>query len=168
MSAIVVEERIASSAVGAASVDLVIVPRPRRRGHWQPLDADVVVTILSAAGREAIVMARAAAADPDAASLPALGRVMGTPVIRLPDSESAAEWAIAVASHPDFDGHDRHHRLEVLVGAAASGRPAPALRPGVLARWATRSWRPCGRCAGGGLMGCPCGRCGVPVRGAAA
>ena len=165
MSAIVVEARIASSALGAASPDLVVVPRHRRRGHWRPLDADVVVTILSVSGPEAIVMARAAGADPDAACLPALGRIMGTPVVRLPDAEAAASWAVAVASHPDFGSHDRRHRLEVLVGAAASGRSAPALRPGVLARWATRSWHPCERCAGGGLVGCPCGRCGVPVGG---
>lgn len=167
MSAIVVEERIATSAVAGARGDLMVVPRARRRGRWRPLDADRVVDTLSAAGRDAVVMSRRAGADPGAAALGALARIMGTDVVRLPDVETEAAWAVAVAAHPDFGGCDRR-RLEVLAGAAASGRARPSLRPGVLARWASRSWRPCARCAGGGLMGCPCGRCGVLVRGAPA
>ena len=167
MSALVVEERIATSAVTGSDGDLVVVPRARRRGRWMPLDADRVVATLSALRRDAIVMTRTAAADPGAVSLGALARIMGVDVVRLPDAEAEAAWAVAVAAHPDFGGRDRR-RLEVLVGAAASGHARPSLRPGVLARWASRSWRPCARCAGGGLLGCPCGRCGVLVRGAPA
>ena len=101
-------------------------------------------------------------------ALPALAAVMGREVVRLPGDDDAAAWVVAVAGALAGEGADAARRLQVLVGATAAPalprRPVgaraarvPALRPGVLARWAGCAWRPCGRCAGGGLPGAPAG-----------
>lgn len=182
MTVLVVEQGIAQAVAGSGRAALAVVPRERRRrdDRWAPLAPDAVVEVLEAAGRDALVLARGLAADPAAASLPALARVMGHEVIRLPDHVDAAAWVLAVALAWKPGEGDVAHRLQVLVGAAGRARALPqrelggrmvripAVRPRVLARWAGCVWRPCGRCGGGGLPGAPCGRCGIAVIGAGA
>lgn len=178
---VVVEEGLAAAAGGPPADGLVVVPRPRvRRGRVRAdLDPDVVVEALDRGGPGAVVLARSASADPGARALPALASVMGREVVRLPDDGDAAAWVVAMAGGLASPGAGPARRLQVLAGAAAAPvlprRPVgagaarmPALRPGVLARWAGCVWRPCGRCAGGGLPGAPCGRCGAGLAAAAA
>jgi hypothetical protein len=173
VTGVLVEEGIAAAAGGAGRA-LTVVPRaPRRRGRGRAaLEPDAVVDALDRAGRGTIVLARSPAADPGAAVLPALAAVMGREVVRLPDDADAAAWVVALAGALAPGDGDLPRRLQVLVGAAASPvlprRPVgagavrmPAVRAGVLARWAGCVWRPCARCAGGGLPGAACGRCGA-------
>jgi hypothetical protein len=178
VTAIVVEAALASAGAAEPSEDVVVVPRLRRRRGWADLDPDDVVVALDRAGPRALVLARPAPADPGARALPALAAVMSREVVRLPDDDDAAAWVVAVAGALAGEGADAR-RLQVLVGATAAPalprRPVgggtarmPALRPGVLARWAGCAWRPCGRCAGGGLPGAPCGRCGAGLAAGAA
>jgi hypothetical protein len=171
MSALVIEASVAMSAApGGRSV--AVVSRRRRRGRWLPVEADAVVAAIDRGGSGAIVLARPPHADPGAAALVAVARLLGVPAVRLPADRAAADWVVATASHPDFAGDPLVPRLEVLVGAAAGphalprrpvdqGPAMPALRPGVLARWAGCAWAPCARCGGGGLAGADCGRCGA-------
>jgi hypothetical protein len=175
MSPAVVAEEGLAAAVGGPSLDgVVVVPRPRRprRRGWADLDPDAVVEALERAGPDAVVLARAAADDPGARALPALAAIMGREVVRLPADADAAAWVVAMAGTLGPGGVEPARSLQVLVSAAAAPalprRPVgagdarmPALRPGVLARWAACVWRPCGRCGGGGLPGAPCGRCGA-------
>jgi hypothetical protein len=180
MTSLVVEEALAQAVAGVRGGRLQVVgrdPRARRRG-WAALSPDAVVAALEAAGPAAVVLARAPSADPGARALPALARIMGRQVVRLPDDAEGAAWVVGMAAAWEpGEGLDR--RLQVLVGAAGGvptlprrgvGQSArmPAVRPGVLARWAGCVWRPCGRCAGGGLPGAPCGCCGAGVTGAGA
>jgi hypothetical protein len=177
---LVVEDGLAAAA-GPRPDAVVVIRRPwRRRGGGRvELDPEAVVEALHRAGPDAVVLARPAAADPGARSLPALAAVMGREVVRLPEDVDAAAWVVAVAGGLVPLGAEAARRLQVLVGAATAAalprRPVgagtarmPALRPRVLARWAGCAWRPCGRCAGGGLPGAPCGRCGAGLAAAAA
>jgi hypothetical protein len=182
MTTLVAEESVARMVAGPRADALVVVPRVRaRRGRgWQGLDADRVVDALVAAGPRAVVLARGLDADPGGGVLPALGRVMGHRIVRLPGDPSEAAWTIAVAVHPGFAGESTVRRLEALAGVASTGGalprrtigagPAavPALRPAVLGKWAACAWRACLRCAGGGVAGGVCGRCGAPIAGAEA
>ncbi len=167
---LVVEAGLAAAVAGAPGPDLVAVPRPgrRRRGASAALDPEDVVTALDLAGPDAVVLARPAADDPGAAALPALAAVMGREVVRLPGGADAAAWVVAVAGAMPADTGGAPRRLQVLAGVAAAATRMPALRPGVLARWAGCVWRPCPRCAGGGLPGAPCGRCGAGLAAAGA
>jgi hypothetical protein len=176
---VVVEEGLAAAVGGPPADGVVVVPRPRgrRRGVRADLDPDAVVEALDRAGPGAVVLARSVSADPGGRALPALAAVMGREVVRLPDEGEAAAWVVAMAGGLASPGAHPARRLQVLAGAAAAPvlprRPVgaarmPALRPGVLARWAGCVWRPCGRCAGGGLPGAPCGRCGAGLAAAAA
>jgi hypothetical protein len=174
----VVVERSLAPAASAQGRPIVIVPRARRRGRWSAIEADAAVDAIDRAGPEAIVLARPAAADTGAARLMEVARLLAVPVVRLPAEEAAAAWVIATATHRQFEGEALVRRLQVLVGVAAgrarlpsrpvdAGPAMPALRPGVLARWAGCVWRPCALCPGGGLTGAACGRCGSPLRVAA-
>ncbi len=102
---------------------------------------------------------------------------MGHQVVRLPDDPLEAAWTIGVAMHRDFHGDHLVRRLESLAGIAgeggalprrsigAGGSAVPALRPGVLSKWAACAWRECGRCrGGGGAAAGRCGRCGAAIR----
>jgi len=171
MRALVVEAGLAVVVAGPGR-SVVTVPRRRRRGGWCAVEGDAVVAAIDSAGADAVVLARAPGDDPGATCLPALARLLGVPAVRLPADTLLAGWVLAVAAHPQFGDADLVRRLEVLVGAATAvglprrsvgdGPRVPALRPRVLARWAGCVWRPCARCAGGGLMGAACGRCGAP------
>ncbi len=178
MIPVVVEHGLASSGAAGPGAGTVVVPRPRGRRGWADLDPEAVVDALDRAGLGAVVLARTALADPGARALPALAEIMGREVVRLPADRDAAAWVVAVAG-TRAAGADPARLLQVLVSAAASPvlprRPVgagparmPALRPGVLARWAGCAWRPCGRCAGGGLPGGACGRCGAGLAAGAA
>jgi hypothetical protein len=169
---VVVEHGLASAGAASSAEGIVVVPRPRGRRGWADLDPDAVVDALDRAGPGAVVLARTALADPGARALPALAGIMGREVVRLPADREAAAWVVAVAARLAAAGDDPARLLQVLVGAPAAPvlprRPIgagsarmPALRPGVLARWAGCAWRPCARCAGGGLPGAACGRCGA-------
>lgn len=175
MSALIVEQGIASLAGAAGRTGIVVVPRARRgRGRgWADVEADHVVDALEAAGPAAVVLARGPHADPGAAVLGALARIMGRAVVRLPGDRCRAAWVLAVAAHPDFDRDGLLRRLEALAGAATCAAPlprraigddgpvVPALRPRVLSRWAGCAWQACAHCAGGGPAGGRCGRCGA-------
>jgi hypothetical protein len=179
MTTVVAEESVARMVAGSGAEGLVVVPRARRRRArgWEGLDADRVVDALVAAGPRAVVLARAPEADPGGGVLPALGRVMGHRVLRLPGDASEAAWTIAVAVHPAFDGEGIVRRLEALAGIASAGgalprraigpgrAAVPALRPAVLGKWAACAWRACLCCPGGGAAGGRCGRCGAPIGG---
>lgn len=179
MTTLVAEESVARMVAGAGEGALVVVPRLRRgrAKGWEGLEADRVVDALVAAGPRAVVLARGLDADPGGAALPALGRVMGHRVVRLPRDPSEAAWMIAVAIHPGFAGECLVRRLEALAGIAsaggalprraigAGGAAVPALRPAVLGKWAACAWRACRRCPGGGAEGGRCGRCGAPISG---
>lgn len=177
MRTLVAEEGIARLVPGTGTERLVVVPRARRRkaGRWAALDADRVVEALVDAGAGAVVLTRGAGADPGAAVLADLARVMGRDVVLLPATPDLAAWAIAVATHRDFPDDDLVRRLEALVGVACDAGPlprrsigsdgpaVPALRPSALGKWAGCAWRACGRCSGGGSAGGRCGRCGASV-----
>jgi hypothetical protein len=182
MRALVAEESIARLVTGPGVERLVVVSRahPRRGGPWNGLEADRVVDALAGAGAGGVVLARSIDADPGAAVLPGIGRMMGHEVVLLPDEPVVAAWALGVAAHRDFPDEGLVKRLEALAGAADAAGPlplrrvgsrgpaVPALRPRVLARWAGCAWRACGRCSGGGPAGGRCGRCGASVIAAAA
>lgn len=182
MRALVAEESIARLVTTPGAERLVMVPRAHRRraGRWDVLEADRVVDALARAGAGGVVLARGIDADPGAATLAAIGRMMGHDVVLLPGEPLLAAWAVGVAAHRDFPDDGLVRRLEVLAGAAGaagslplrsagSGGPAvPALRPRVLARWAGCAWRACERCSGGGPAGGRCGRCGAVLIAAAA
>lgn len=165
VSAIVVEEAIAGRTPHDGSGALVVIPRARRRGSWRPLDPDLIVGVLEETRGDGVVAARPADADPGAASLPALGTIMGLPVVRLPADEAAAAATIALVARPGFGGADPGRGLAVLAVLAAEGIAVPSVRPAVLARWAARAWRPCDRCAAGGPAGVRCGACGARLAG---
>jgi hypothetical protein len=170
VNTLVAEEGLAPPA--APDAGLIVVPRSRGRRGWGELDPDAVVDALDRAGPGAVVLARTPAADLGARALPALAEIMGREIVRLPADRDAAAWVVAVAGGRAEVGADPARPLQVLVGAAgapvlprrpvgAGSARVPALRPGVLVRWARCAWRPCARCAGGGLSGASCGRCGA-------
>jgi hypothetical protein len=161
MRPLLVESRIAALA-GAAPAGTTIVPvaaARRRRPLWEAM-ADAVVD----AGPGALALVRPGECSPEAAALAALAAATGLPVVRLPADERNAARVVAVAAREGTGDADLVRRLEALAGAADRG--LPALRPAVLARWAGIAWRRCARCAGGGLPGCACGRCGARIAGA--
>lgn len=164
MSALVVDRRVADLVDAAGRRPLTVVARARRRGRWAAVHADAAVQAVATAGPAAIVLARAPEADPGAAVLASVARLMEAPVVRLPPGLEAAALCVAVALHPDFECDDLMRRLEALVGLAQAGPGAPTvptLRPRVLSRWSVRAWTPCGRCGGGGALGGACARCGA-------
>lgn len=148
---------------------VVVVPRRRRRRRWRAIDADAALRAVESVGAHAVAAARRPAADPGAACLGAVARLHGIPLVRLPDDPERAAWALVVALEGAAGDERPLRRLEALASAAAGAgasfadRLGPPLRPGVLARWAGRAWRPCAACLGGGLPGAPCGRCGAPL-----
>ena len=162
-----VDERIARLAGDGARM-VVAIGRPRRRRREAAIHADAVVAAIEAAGPDAVVLARPPDADPGGASVRPVAVLLGVPCVRLPPAAEAAAWVVAVAANAQFGDTALVRRLEALAGAAADGRTPPALRPGVLARWAGCAWRPCSRCGGGGVAGGPCGRCGAPAIGVVA
>jgi hypothetical protein len=180
---LVVEGALAAAAGPAPAGAGLVVPReragPRRLGPpvWRPLDPERALAVLLAAPADALLMARPPAADPGAACLPALGRLIELDVVVLPAAAADAAWAVALAWRWREQGQAGLPRLlDVLVGLAgasgglplrpwgAAATPVPALRPAALARWASRCWRPCAWCRrGGGLPGRSCGRCGSAI-----
>lgn len=176
MTAIVAEEGLTAVVPGRRLEGVIVVARPPRRrgGGRADLAPEAVIEALERAGPDAVVLARPAGADHGARALPALAAIMRREVIRLPEDDDAAAWVVAMAGALAPVGPEPARCLQVLAGAAAAAasslprRPVgagaarmPALRPGVLARWAGCAWRPCARCGGGGLPGASCGRCGA-------
>jgi len=170
---IVAEESLATLL--DADLPMHRVGRLRSRGRWRDITADAVLDAFEAAGPRALVLARPAAADAGAVAVPSLARTTGREVVRLPGDRVSAAWTVAIGArvaHDDRAGLVR--ALQVLAGIG--GGPPTHLRDGslnptLLVRWSRRAWRPCGRCTGGGLPGCSCGRCGTllgAVAGAAA
>lgn len=149
--------------------------RPRRRARWADLDPEATLEALGAASPTAIVLARPADADPGAACLAPLARLVGLDVLTLPAAADVAGWTLAVAATWAATGEPNLVRALAVAAAlgeseaalprrpwGASGVAVPAVRPAVLARWAARAWRPCRWCrGGGGLLGVVCGRCGA-------
>lgn len=160
---IVAEESLVALLV--ADLPLHRVGRARGRGRWHDITADSVLDALEAAGPHALVLARPGAADAGAVAVPSLARTMGREVVRLPDERAAAAWTVGVgAQAPDADRAGLTRALQVLAGfggRALGHTEGGSLRPALVVRWARRAWRPCPRCVGGGMPGCPCGRCGA-------
>ena len=166
---------------GAAPGRLRTIPRRRtpwwRRGsRWAPLDPADVIDALVQEPDPAVVLVRPSAADPGAACLGQLARLLGHRVVQLPHDPDEAAWSAGVAgSLPGLSGEAFHRFLDVVscgpVVAApaprrpwgAGGIPVPALRPETLARWAACAWRRCGWCRHGGLPGARCATCGSPI-----
>ena len=162
---IVVEESLATLLGAAPPVHRV--GRMRSRGRWRDITADAVLDALDAAGPRALVLARPGVADAGAIAVPSIARTTGREVVRLPGGLTGAAWTVAIGARVAHD--DRAALIRVLqvlagIGGAASTHMRDGLlNPAVLVRWAQRAWHPCVRCAGGGLPGCPCGRCGAPL-----
>ena len=156
---------------------VAVVSRARRLGRWRPLEPDAVVEAIDAAGGRSVVLARPHSADPGGTCLAPVARLLGVPVVRLPAEPGPAAWVLAVSATAHLGDEALVRNLEALAGAigcaglprrsTGDGAAVPALRPGVLARWAGCVWRPCERCGGGGPPGGACGRCGAPRLGAA-
>ncbi|MCU0308562.1 MAG: hypothetical protein MUE51_12495 [Thermoleophilia bacterium] len=167
-----------------------VVPRPRarrrpgRRVRWRPLDPDAVLAALDA-DPGGLVLARSPAADPGAACLVGLARLLGHEVVLLPPGEAAAGWVAALGAEWAAGRAPAEVVRRAQAAAGVPGAPCavarrewgeegvlvPALRPEALGRWCALAWRRCGWCArGGSLAGAPCGRCGArpPGPGAAA
>lgn len=164
MRALVVEEPVAALA-SPGRRPVVPIPRGGRRAAT-PVRADDVVRAVERAGSGAVVLVRPLAADPALAVVAPLARMLGVPRVLLPADPAAAAWVITLAGTAEVGDGALVDRLEVLAGIAACRGTLPALRPAVIARWAARAWRPCGRCGRGGVHGAPCGGCGMPAPGA--
>jgi hypothetical protein len=183
-AAIIVEAGLALRARVASAPAVIVAPRRRRRRRrwparegWRPLDPAETMEVLRSAPRGALVLARAASADPGAAWLASLPTLAGLASLSLPEPLDAAVWTVALAAHWASEGADDLLRpLAVVCGLwerqaalprrewGAADLPAPALRPGALARWASRAWRPCTWCRrGGGLASARCVLCGACV-----
>jgi hypothetical protein len=184
-AAIVVEAGLAVRARVAFAPAVMVAPRRRRRWsareEWRALDPAETVEVLRSAPRSALVLARGASADPGGACLASLAPLAGLAALRLPEPLDAAVWTVALAAHWAAEGTDDLLRpLAVVCGLwereaalprrawGAADLPVPALRPGALARWSARAWRPCTWCRrGGGLVSARCALCGAAVAGAA-
>jgi hypothetical protein len=174
-----------ATAAGADPADIVVVPRRRTRratwpwaaAGWGRVEAGPALDALLAAGPDGVALVPDPADDAGAAVLGPLSALAGVEAVRLPRPASAAAWTAGLAvAWRGMAARDLVRLLQVAAGLAGApgGLPrrrwegdetlaVPALRPAVLARWAVRSWRPCAWCAGGGLPGRACGRCGVPL-----
>ncbi len=155
------------AGLGEATSPLTVVPaaaaangRRGRRDAASP--ADAAVDAVAAAGPGAIALA------PAGSPLGPVARLMGADVVALPADPGAAAWVVGVALRAGGDDDGLLRRLEGLASAAATGGASLArTRPAVLLRWAGWAWRRCGSCAGGGVAGGPCGRCGARIDGGA-
>ncbi|MGE0027837.1 MAG: hypothetical protein AB7O78_00780 [Thermoleophilia bacterium] len=151
--------RDAGLADGAPSLVLVAAAATRGRREATPA-ADAAVAAIDAAGAGAIALA------PAGSPLGPVARLMGADVVALPADECAAAWVLGVALRAGADDDGLLRRLEGLASAAGAGGASLArTRPAVLLRWAGWAWRRCAGCAGGGVAGGPCGRCGARVDG---
>jgi hypothetical protein len=167
---------LGEDAPGIRVIHRDVVPaRPwRRHPGWADVTADAVVSAL-AGGADTIVVARAPEADHGAACVAAVGRLMGHPVITLPEPIDAATWVAALAACWSADGLSRIDRAIAVACGVAGGhgsRPAgmgldservPRVHPRVLGRWAVRAYVSCPRCRCGGLGGSECVGCGEPL-----
>jgi hypothetical protein len=151
--------RDAGVADGAPA--LTVVPDAAGRGRRDAAPpADAAVAAVEAAGPGAIALA------PAGSPLGPVARLMGADVVALPADDAAAAWVVGVALRAGGDDDALLRRLEGLASAAGAGGASLArTRPAVLLRWAGWAWRRCGSCAGGGVPGGPCGRCGTRVDG---
>lgn len=175
---VIVEEGL-RTGTGAPS-GLHTIPRRRRpwwrRGtSWAPLDPSEVTDALSRVPAPAVVLARSAAADPGAACLGPLARLLGHRVVQLPSDPGEAAWSASIAASLLVLPDEAFLRVvDVLCCGPATSPPAPrclwgggisvpALRPETLARWASCAWRRCGWCRRGGLPGRACRTCGTAI-----
>jgi len=180
----IVLERALASALGDVRPVLRVVHRGRvprrpwrRQAGWFPVSHDDAVGLLSEVPPTALVLTRGFDADPGAACLLPVARLLGRMVLRLPEPLDAARWVAAIAVEwcaADLENLDR--AIAVACGVAAGHRgfprrgwPAgllevPHLHPRVLGRWAACAFAPCGWCrSGGGLTGAGCATCGEIV-----
>ena len=183
MSALVMERALASAA-GASGDRVHVVPRRvaprrpwRRRSTWTAVSGDAAVAVIVGAPADALVLARSPVADPGAACMAAVGRLLRRETLLLPEPVDAAVWVAALAAEwcdARLPGLSR--AVAVACGAASGHGPlrsragreepiaVPDLHPRVLGRWASRAWAPCARCrSGGGLPGAPCAICAESV-----
>jgi hypothetical protein len=184
----VVIDRSLAAAVGEESPAVRVIHRdaaPRRpwrtQGEWRSVSPDGALSALAGAPDDAVALVRLHEADPGAACIAQLARMMKRPVLTLPEPFDAAVWVVALAVDWCTSGLERPDRaIAVACGVADGhgtlprtarheGTEVPDLHPRVLGRWASRAFSPCGWCAaGGGLPGAPCATCGervaVPAR----
>ena len=153
--------RAAGLADGAPALTVVASGATGRGRRTGPPPADAAVAAVAAAGPGAIALA------PAGSPLGPVARLMGADVVALPRDAHAAAWVVGVALCAGaLDEVGVLRRLEGLASAAGAGGASLArTRPAVLLRWAGWAWRRCAACAGGGVPGGPCGRCGARVDG---
>lgn len=144
------------------------VPRRRRRGRDLGLRPDDVVEALIGAGDDPLVLARSAQDDPGGAALRALASLGGRRLVRLPADALAAARIVGIAARcvqHAVPAPEAERCVQLLAGAGEElGRQAAAGLPsGRAVRWASRLWRGCPLCRGGGAPGHACGVCGAPI-----
>lgn len=166
-----------SPAVRVAHRDRVPRRPWRRQAAWGPVSHDEAVALLAELPITTIVLSRGPDADPGAACLASVARLLGRMALRLPEPVDAARWVVALAVEwCGAELADLDRAVAVACGVAAGhgvfprrGWPAgslevPHLHPRVLGRWASRAFAPCGWCrCGGGLAGAGCATCGEIV-----
>lgn len=179
----VVMERSLTAGIGEAHPGVRVIHRefsPRRpwgARDWRPVVADDALSALTRGPTEVIALTRAAEADPGAACVAAVARLVGRPVLVLPEPLDAALWVAALAAEwTDAQLPDIGRALAVACGAASGHGDllrsgfgegdlrVPHLHPRVLGRWASRAFVACACCrSGGGLAGAACAGCGAPI-----
>jgi hypothetical protein len=180
--AVAVDASLAETLPVEDRAGLIVIPRRRHRRPWRsrprrPIEYDEAVVLLARAPADTLVLVPSRTADPAGAALAPIARLVGLPVLTLPDPPDAAAWTLAVAARWAADGHERlADTVAVAVGLTAEDGPLPrrpwgreglrlpAIRPRALWRWAALAWRPCEGCrSGGGLPGAACPTCGAAL-----
>lgn len=180
----VVLDRALASGLGEATPAVRVVHRERmsrrpwrRQAAWGPVSHDEALALLAELPTATIILSRGPDADPGAACLASVARLLGRVVLRLPEPVDAARWVVALAVEwCAAELADLDRALAVASGVASGhgafrrrGWPAgslevPHVHPRVLGRWASRAFAPCGWCrSGGGLAGARCATCGEIV-----
>jgi hypothetical protein len=183
MSAVVMEQALAASLADTRDTVRVVPRRLASRRPWRPRAAwvsvsqDVAVATLAEAPAEALVLVRSPEADPGAACVAAVARLLGRKTVLLPEPVDAALWVAGLAAEWCDAGLSELARAVAVACGVGAGHGAlrrcawreggvavPDLHPRVLGRWASRAWAPCSWCrSGGGLPGAPCATCAEPV-----
>lgn len=145
---------------------LVVLERDRRRRRgWEPIDLDSTLERLSGVTAPSVVLASHPVADPGAAAMIDLARVLGVPIVLLPDEHTARAFVVAAGRRWLDEPPSRvATRLWTLSASLTDGRGRDdmfGLGASGIARWARRAAVRCAWCAHGRhVQGAACPRCG--------